>query len=387
MASLWSRLTGATKPEELKSSGVQSIFTATQLAEFDLGNGLPSRVAQAGYQRNPVVFRCVRMLTEAAVSVPFRVSVDGAESVEHPLVRLLTNPNLRQSGAELYEQLYAHLFTSGNAYLQAVLADGEIKGFYALRPGRTKAEPGGDGWVAAYRYETGPRTIRLDQNTEPVAQILHLKLFNPADDHYGLSPLAAAQVSLETHDAASRWNRALLKNAARPSGALVYSAASGNLTDTQFKRLKEELEAGFQGAINAGRPMVLEGGLDWKSMSMSPRDMDFIEAKHSAARDIALAFGVPPMLLGIPGDNSYANFAEANRAFWRQTIVPLVRRTAETIGRWLDPAVDGELVIAPDLDRIEALAEDRAALWQRVASADFLTDDEKRRLVGLEASE
>ncbi|MCB1517211.1 MAG: phage portal protein, partial [Hyphomicrobiaceae bacterium] len=91
--------------------------------------------------------------------------------------------------------------------------------------------------------------------------------------------------------------------------------------------------------------------------------------------------------LGIPGDNSYANFAEANRAFWRQTIVPLVRRTAETIGRWLDPAVDGELVIAPDLDRIEALAEDRAALWQRVASADFLTDDEKRRLVGLEASE
>ena len=94
--------------------------------------------------------------------------------------------------------------------------------------------------------------------------------------------------------------------------------------------MKAELEASFQGARtllarlrhDAGRPLLLEGGLDWKSMSMSPRDMDFLEAKHTAAREIALAIGVPPMLLGIPGDNTYSNMAEANRAFWRGLISP-----------------------------------------------------------------
>ena len=90
--------------------------------------------------------------------------------------------------------------------------------------------------------------------------------------------------------------------------------------------------------MNAGRPMVLEGGLDWKAIAMSPKDMDFIELlKNVAAREIALAFGVPPMLLGIPGDNTYANYAEANRSLWRQTVVPLVNRVAAALEHWLQP--------------------------------------------------
>ncbi|WP_163779127.1 phage portal protein, partial [Proteus mirabilis] len=68
------------------------------------------------------------------------------------------------------------------------------------------------------------------------------------------------------------------------------------LTEAQFERLKTELEEGYTGAAKAGRPLLLEGGLDWKSMGLSPRDMDFIAAKNAASRDIALAFGVPPML-------------------------------------------------------------------------------------------
>ncbi len=86
----------------------------------------------------------------------------------------------------------------------------------------------------------------------------------------------------------------------------------GNLTGEQFERLQARAGAGFQGANNAGRPLLLEGGLDWKPLSLSPKDMDFIEAKNASAREIALAFGVPPMLLGIPGDNTYANYQEAN---------------------------------------------------------------------------
>ncbi|MEQ1731850.1 MAG: phage portal protein, partial [Vicinamibacterales bacterium] len=200
---------------------------------------------------------------------------------------------------------------------------------------------------------------------EPVAgvrAVLHMKLFHPANDHYGLSPIEAAASAIDLHNAAARWNKALLDNSARPSGALVYSSGA-QMTTEQFERLKGELEASFQGTRNAGRPLLLEGGLDWKAMSLSPRDLDFMEAKHAAAREIALAIGVPPMLLGIPGDNTYANYAEANRAFWRQTVLPLVHRTTRAMSGWLSPAFGGELRLAPDIDAVEALSPEREALW------------------------
>ena len=92
--------------------------------------------------------------------------------------------------------------------------------------------------------------------------------------------------------------------------------------------------------------------------------------------------GVPPMLLGIPGDNTYANMAEANRTLWRQTLVPLVVRVAQELSGWLGPAFEGAEVV-PDFDSVEALAEDRAALWERVGNAGFLSDEEKRTMVGL----
>jgi HK97 family phage portal protein len=154
------------------------------------------------------------------------------------------------------------------------------------------------------------------------------------------------------------------------------------LSDNQFERLKRELEDTYQGAVNAGRPLLLEGGLDWKAMSLSPKDMDFLEAKHTAAREIALAFGVPPMLLGIPGDNTYSNYQEANRVFWRQTVLPLATRMGCALMQWLAPVFGTSLRLAVDTDRIDALAADRAALWERIATAPFLTINEQREAAG-----
>src|SRR4051794_18015542 len=95
---------------------------------------------------------------------------------------------------------------------------------------------------------------------------------------------------------------------------------------------------------------------------------------------------VPPLLLGLPGDNTHANYAEANRAFYRQTVIPLVKRTAQALAQWLGPAFGGRagqgLILEPDLDAIEALSTEREALWRRVTAADFLTADEKREAVG-----
>uniref|UniRef100_UPI003AA85715 phage portal protein n=1 Tax=Tritonibacter scottomollicae TaxID=483013 RepID=UPI003AA85715 len=212
--------------------------------------------------------------------------------------------------------------------------------------------------------------------------IIHLKGFHPTDDHYGAGSLAAAAPAVAIHNAASEWNRALLANAARPSGALVYDGGdAGGLSADQFDRLKAELANAFQSHANAGRPMLLEGGLDWKAMSLSPADMDFATLKAAAARDIALAFGVPPMLLGLPGDNTYANYREANRALWRLTLLPLAGKTLGGLHEGLsDWFADPPFV---DLDQVPALAEDREKLWAQVSGADFLSGAEKRALLGL----
>ena len=107
-----------------------------------------------------------------------------------------------------------------------------------------------------------------------------------------------------------------------------------------------------------------------------------MEAKHNAAREIALCFGVPPMLLGIPGDNTYSNYQEAQRALWRGTVLPLAARVGCAIAQWLSPAYGAELRLVIDADCIEALNVDRAALRSRVTEAPFLTLNEKRIAVG-----
>ncbi|MDZ4369388.1 MAG: phage portal protein, partial [Afipia sp.] len=340
-------------------------------------------LAREGYLTNAIVHRAVRLIAENAASCGFLLYEGALERDGHPLLQLLTKPNARQDGASFFEALYAHMLLAGNAYVEAVALGDQVRELHALRPDRMKVVSGHDGWAEAYEYSVAGRSVRFDQLASNVPPILHLTFFHPLDDHYGLAPIEAAAVAVDTHNSAAKWNKALLDNAARPSGALVYSGPEGAvLSDAQFDRLKRELTDTYQGAVNAGRPLLLEGGLDWKAMSLTPKDMDFLEAKNSAAREIALAFGVPPMLLGIPGDNTYANFQEANRVFWRQTILPLASRVGSSLGQWLSLQFGGELRIVVDTDRIDALASDRAALWDRVANAPFLTLNEKREATG-----
>ena len=230
------------------------------------------------------------------------------------------------------------------------------------------------------------RKHRFAANGEAVP-ICHIKSFHPQDDHYGLSPIQAAAFAIDVHNSGSRWAKALLDNAARPSGAIIVNSADGQgtMSAEQYDRLVTEIETYHQGARNAGRPMLLEGGLDWKPMGYSPSDMEFQKSKDAAAREIAVAFGVPPMLLGIPGEATYANYQEANRAFYRLTIVPLVSRVSSAIGHWLGTFGDAGIELKPDLDQVPALAAERDAQWARIAGADFLTNGEKRRLLGLPA--
>ncbi|MBK0020548.1 phage portal protein [Brucella pseudogrignonensis] len=339
-------------------------------------------LAREGFMRNPVAHRCVRLIAEAASNVPWLLYEGMTEHEVHPLLDLIATPQCGLDGSSFFERLYGHLLISGNAYVERVDLPSGRRELHLLRPERVTLETSSDGWPQSLVYRSA-NTSRMVSLAGAGCFGLHLKLFHPLDDHYGFPPLEAALMALDLHNAAGAWNKALLDNSARPSGALVYAPKDGgNLTEEQFDRLKTELEEGYTGASGAGRPLLLEGGLDWKAMGYSPQDMDFIEAKNGAARDIALAFGVPPMLLGIPGDNTYANYAEANRAFYRLTVLPLINRTAKAFGCWLGPIFGSDLRLEHDTDRIEGLSLERESLWRRVSDASFLSDDEKRDAVG-----
>lgn len=340
-------------------------------------------LCREGFARNPVAHRCVRLIAESAASVPLQTN---DPRVDRVLQRGL--PGV--SAVENFEAFYGYLQVGGNAFFEAVLGGGEAGSepiaLVAHRPDTFKMGVDAQGRATGWEQEQDGLTRRFPRDAATGRCALHhMRLFNPADACHGLSPLAAAASSVALHNRGGVWAQALLDNSARPSGALIHSAASGErLTDDQFERLKQELEANFSGAKAAGRPMVLEGGLDWKPLSLSPADMDFTQLRREAARDIALAFGVPPMLLGIPGDNSYANYREANQAFWRQTIIPLVAKTAGGLQGWLSAFFGDALSIAPDLDRVPALAEERAVLWKRLSEASFVTQDEARQIAGLD---
>jgi HK97 family phage portal protein len=342
------------------------------------------RMTRAGFARNAVAYRCVRMIAESAASVPWVLFDGESEVTAHPLLDLLARPNPAETGAGLMEQMYGYLQTSGNAYLEAARVGGEIRELYALRPDRVKVIPTASGWPQGYEYAVNGQSVRFARAPDGFTPVLHMKLFNPLNDHYGMSPAEAAQTAIDIHNASADWGKALLDNGARPSGALVYKGtdAAPNLSDQQFARLKEELEAQYQGAQNAGRPLLLEGGLEWRPLSLSPDEMDLSGVRYAAAREIALAFGVPPMLLGIPGDATYNNYREANLAFWRQTALPLVARTAQALTNWLGPRFGDGVRLSFDADAVDALNVERESLWSRVGAADYLTTDEKRAAVG-----
>ena len=369
-------------PQETKVSRVAPLIALAGTGRAVWSDRDTTALTGIGYGRNAVAYRCIRMIAEAAASLRYDVFSDSDELENHPLRNLLLRPNPRQTGGDLFEALYANMLCFGNAYIE-VVADGRTpRELYALRPDRVRVVPGPDGWPEGYEYAAGGHAVMLRNDGAEQPPVLHLRMFDPLSDHYGMAPLSAAQVALDIHNSASSWNKALLDNSARPSGALVYAAGGNNMTDEQFDRLKDELETTFSGAMNAGRPILLEGGLDWKPLALSPKDMDFLEAKSSAAREIALALGVPPLLLGLPGDNTYANYAEAHRALWRQTVIPLAQRTLNAFAHWLAPAYGTGLRIELDLEKVEALAPERDALWKRLEGASFLAENEKREQAG-----
>jgi len=373
----------AAAPLLVQSGALQPRFTPRQ---YD-------QLAKEGYQKNVIAYRCVQLVSRNAAAVPWLVTRGkGAHKKrleDHPLAALLAQPNPMQGGAELFAAIYGFYLIAGNSYIEAVgAADALPRELWTLRPDRMRVIPGRQGVPAAYRYQVGGASVdfAVDAITG-ASDMLHLKTFHPLDDWYGMSPLEAAAASIDQHNDAGRWNAALLQSSGRPSGALVYkpphSDTAATLTDEQREMLKSELENFFSGAGNAGRPLVLEGGLDWREMSLSPKDMDWLAGKDVSAREIALAFAVPPQLVGIEGSLTFANFEQARLALFDDAILPLIDHVKDELNHWLAPRFGDDIRIDYDIDKIEAYAERREKTWKRISAAGFLTVNEKRTALGL----
>lgn len=346
--------------------------------------------AQDGYIDNIIVYRAINMVSRAMSSIGisfFEVSQNGEKKElrdDDKIVELLRNPNPTQSYNKFMEHVVSSYMLSGNIYIQAVrgLKNDEIEEMYLLRSDRVSIIPGYGNIPSYYRYKVNNFSVDFpcDEKTG-MSDILHIKTFHPLDDWYGLSPMEPAQYSIEQHNECIKWNKALLENGARPCGALVVKQT---MTDEIYDRLKNELDDRFRGGENAGRFVILEGGVEWKEMGINPKDMDFIETKNSAARDIAMAFGIQPQLLGIKGDTTYNNMSEARMLFWEDTVLPLANIILSSIANWISQADGRKIIIEPDLDTISSLSEQRQKIWETVNNSDFVSDKEKRESLGFD---
>jgi HK97 family phage portal protein len=383
------------QPKEAKASVPSwygSLQTFVQSPNTAVWSGRDYRkFADEAYRRNVVANRAVSLIAMGVANcslLAFQTTNEGVreEVMMHPMLHLLHNPNPMQGKYQFLETLISYYLLAGDAFILSVNAsDSPPRELHLLRPDRIKVVAGKNSVPQGYIYknDVSEKYYKVDM-LSGASKILHIKQFNPLNDWHGLASVEPAAYAIDQHNQAAAWNQALLQNGARPSGALVVASneQGSRLSEEQYWRLKNQIDEQFSGAQNAGRPLLLEGGLEWKEMSLSPRDMDFLNIKHSAARDIALAFGVPPQLLGIPGDNTYSNLAEARLSLWEQTILPLTSLILTSLARYLNPLFGSNLELEIDMDNISALSLRRDKLWQQVKGADFLTADEKRQMLG-----
>jgi HK97 family phage portal protein len=344
-------------------------------------------IAKESYCKNVIAHRCISMIAKSVASIPLKIFLNSSgtkkQVTSHALIELMQQPNPYMSCKDLIEEFISFCLISGESYILSIRNSiGHPIELYCIRPDQIKIHYDKNGSKLGYVYQSGEKKIlyKIDK-ISGLSNILMLKNFHPLSRDKGVSQIEAALNSIDQHNQASKWNQTLLQNSARPSGALIMS--QGNMmTAKQYEQLKDQIEDCFMGVNNSGRPILLEGGLEWKELALTPKDMDFVESKNTAAREIALALGVPPQLLGIPGDNTYSNFQEARLAFWEDTVLPFAVKAYELLANWFSKMYEQNIELALDTDQVSALATRREALWARLEQASFLTLNEKRAILG-----
>ncbi len=352
-----------------------------------------------GYRNAAVVRAVIGRIARATADIPIKLQrkgaegewedLDTAEDDEHPLMRLISRPNPRQTKVDFLESVFAARMLAGESF---VLPNGPGESMaptelWWARPDKMRCIPGMNGMVKEWKYKVGrgEKTFDMDVPEGAMAPVHQWKTFNPLDEWRGLSILGSAKMQLCQVNEGARWNAQTLKNGARPSGAFVYKPDDKTgraMGQDQRKQLEQDIEERVTGAKNAARPYILDAGLTWQEMSISPKDLEWLEGMRDASRVICFLLGYPPIMLGIPGDATYKNYAEARTSFYRDTAIPLLRALLGEWNEWLTPAFGDDLQLVVDEEKVEALSEERAQNWDRIEKSTILTINEKRKAIG-----
>jgi len=359
---------------------------------FSQNAGIPQRppfdqrrATFESYMQNNVAYACITMVAEQAAHLPFEVFVNDKKQDNHPLLTLLNNPNPGEAKDFFFEKVYSYWQIDGSSYIEAAYSDrspdfnpGEPVWLYSLRPNRVSITPGKNFIPAFYEFDKNGKKVRFNVTVLGKSNLLQLKKFHPLNDYFGMSSLMPAAWAIDQHNNASQWNLNLLRDAAQPTGNLI---VEGALTLEQRNVLHQELDEKFSGPNASRRPMILEDGVTWKENSMTPRDMDFLKMKKSSAADIALAFGVPLVLLNTE-QAKFENLQASNEQLWSNTVLPLVNNVVMELNMWLSPRYGPNVRIAVDLSRVPVLMQRRSRELEALEKITFLTINEKRKRVG-----
>ena len=345
------------------------------------------------YLKNVTAFRSIDEISTSVSSVPWkhcrRIEDDKKEIItDSPMSEVLKRANPQESFGFVMQMATAYLVMSGNSFFERVTPDAgpnkdDIKELYAKRPDRFKFRINpGTGQLEEFIYTINTREVRWE--VDPLtgqADILHLKSFHPLDDWWGASPTESAAREIDTSNASTQWNMSLLQNQGRPG--MIYTLIGDSFGETMMEEFEKYLLKEKSGPENVGKDMIITGAAGTKAepYGWSPTDMDFSEGDLRLMRKIAMAYRVPPMILGIPGEATFANFKEARLAFWESTVLYYLNYVRGELNNWLFER-DSQEFIDYVLDDVPALATKRDAIWERAQKSDFLTLDEKREMVG-----
>jgi len=346
-------------------------------------------MAVEAYQNNVIAYRCIDAIAKAVAAIPLMLNRNDKQVSNHPLLKLLKNPNGKYSQTGLLYSATAQLLIGGNCYIDAVVSKplGQpLELFNIARPDLISVHLDSFGEIARYSYQPDNghhRQASWDVSLYGDSDLLHIKGWHPFDDIFGMPQLMAAMSSIDQHNAAGDWNKRLLDGSGTPSGALYYEPRESYeaLSEEQYNRLRKELDEQIM-SHNNNRPLLLEGGLKWVQLSISPKDLEFLNGKRVSATEICAALGVPPQLVGIEGSQTYANYEQARLAFYEDTVIPIAKLIIERLDGWLTKRYDVGLVLSFDFDAIDAMQEKKRQLWAKLEGVSFLTINEKRKAIG-----
>lgn len=382
-----------------KASRATSLITATSGRHAKWSEHDYEKFAKETYLKNVIAYRCIVEISQSVGAVPwgaFKELSNGQRELypDHYTADLLKRANPNESFGYLMSKVAAYHVMAGNSFIEKITPktgpNTKIpQELYSLRPDRMSILPGvGNKLVAGYEYTVNGQSQTWYNNVlTGRGNILHLKSFHPTNDWYGASVTEAAAREIDTSNEMVEWNKKLLENEARPGLVLT---VIGGLSDKSFERLEKQLKEDHSGAQNAGNNLILEGNQGTKAepYGWSPGDLDYIEGGREIARRICHAYRVPPQVIGIPGESKYKNYEEARLHFWEDTICSYLNFYRNELNAWLiEDERDKDVFIDYVLDDIPALVPRREIPWKRAQESDFLTINEKRELVGMEATD